>query len=61
MSDFIHKRKFIVYSPLVEPTPMYGLHHFCDTGSLEIFESVNEHQTVEQYSEDEQELCRQKI
>jgi len=22
MSDFIHKREFIVYSPLVEPTPM---------------------------------------
>ena len=29
MSDFIHKREFIVYSPLVEPTPMQGLHHFC--------------------------------
>ena len=61
---FIHKREFIVYSPLVEPMPMYGLHHLCDTGSLsivmfdhlrwtasslEIFESVNGHQTVEQY------------
>ena len=68
LSDFIHKRKFIVYSPLVEPMPMSGLHHFCDTGSLfivilthlaalrwaasslEMFESVNGHQTVEQYS-----------
>jgi len=22
MSEFIHKREFIVYSPLVEPTPI---------------------------------------
>jgi len=36
MRDFIHKREFVVYSPLVEPTPMKGLHHFCDTGSLSI-------------------------
>jgi len=24
MSDFIHKREFVVYSPLVKPMPMYA-------------------------------------
>ena len=31
MSDFIHMREFIVYSPLVEPTPVYGLHIYGKT------------------------------
>jgi len=36
MSDFIHKREFIVYSPLGKPTPLLGLPHFFDTESLSI-------------------------
>ena len=36
VSDFIHKREFVIYSLLVEPMPMQELHHVCDTGSLSI-------------------------
>ena len=36
MSDFINKREFVVYSPLVKSMPMKVLHHACDTRSLSL-------------------------
>ena len=36
MCDFIHTREYVVYSPLVKPTTMQGLHHVCGTRSMSI-------------------------